>query len=304
MGRTRLRGIEIAGIVLAVESPPGFQWNWPEQGLGELACAPSEPEIHIGVTVGEVVPPQGSPITYSFDGGTFDVDRVGGEWIVAVHGTRQPFERLARFDADFTVGHVVVSPGAVQACAHPLVGPLLDLILIHRLIALGGLVLEGTAVIENGRALALIAGDAGAEQPADVPKSWRRIAAPGQSFTPGSRFALRIEDSRVRVHGLPGRRGAAATALSGRLEAIHLIARSSQMFADTVSGDDAADILLEHVYAPVHDPDCTERLMTAAARVASRVPVMRLGMPEEQRVVPFAWGKRRAALGFAPPPVG
>lgn len=302
MARTRLRGIELAGIRMAVESPPAFSWNWPERGLAALACAPTEADVYVGVTVGDAALPRDlDAVTYSFDGGTFDVGRAGPEWVIAVHGRRQRCERIARFGGDWSEGEIVVAPSVVERCEHPLAGPVLDLILIQRIIGAGGLVVEGTAMVEDGRALALIAAQGTGVAAGDASRGWQRVAAPGRTFTPGERFALVVREDSVRVHGLPGPYGHPATGVSGRLDAIHVVSRSSRMFADTLSGEIAASVLLEHAFAPVHDPACAEQLMAAAARTTARVPVMRLGLPEEERVVPFAWGRRQASLGFAPP---
>ena len=76
------------------------------------------------------------------------------------------------------------------------------------------------------------------------------------------------------------------------------------MYAERLANESAAGELLQHVYAPVHDPECTERLMEAASGVARLVPVMKLVLPEEDRVVPFTWGQRQAALAFSAPAIG
>jgi len=301
MARTRLRGIELAGIKLAVQSPPEFEWDWPEQDLAALSVAASDPDVYVGVSVSAVNVPDWDPITYSYESGTFDIGQVDGDWVIAVHGRRHRFERVARFDKSFSVGEVAISPGAVTRCAHPLAGPLLDVILLHRVIAEGGLVLTGKAVIENGRAMAFLGfDDVETTEPAGV-RSRRAGAAESRRNTPGNRFAIRIQDDQVRVHGLTGANTALEPGVSARLDAVHVVTQSRDVYADPLPAEDATTELLQYVYAPVHDPDRAESLMLAAAQLAEQVPVMRLGMPEEKRVVPFAWGQRHAALAFALP---
>lgn len=290
---------------LAVESPPGFPWDWPARGLARLACAPVDPEVYVGVTIGQVVPPAWDPITYSFDGGTFDVGRVADEWWVAIHRSDQRFERVARFNRSFSEGVVTINPAAVETCRHPLDGPLLDLLLIHRIIGEGGLVLSGTAIVDRGRALAILSPeDERVDATRPTLRAWLRKDADGSVQTPGTRFCVRMRDGVPRVYGLPGSHGHPAAAVSARLDAIHLLVRSSQVVADPVDVDEAVHELIQHACAPVHAADMAEQLLGAAATIGREVPMLRLGVPVEKRVVPFDWGHREASLGFARPMPG
>jgi hypothetical protein len=236
MGRTRLRGIELAGIKLAVQSPPEFEWDWPEQDLAALSVAASDPDVYVGVSVSAVNVPDWDPITYSYESGTFDIGQV-----------------------------------------------------------------DGKAVIENGRAMAFLGFDDVETTESEGVRSRRTGGAESRRNTPGNRFAIRIQDDQVRVHGLTGANTALEPGVSARLDAVHVVTQSRDVYADPLPAEDATTELLQYVYAPVHDPDRAESLMLAAAQLAERVPVMRLGMPEEKRVVPFAWGQRHAALAFALP---
>jgi len=305
MGRTRLRGIELSGTRVAVEAPPQYAWDWPSRGLAQLACAPVEPDVYIGVSVGVISPPEWDPITYSYDGGTFDVGRVGDEWWVAIHRAGRRFERVARFDRTFREGDITISPDAIANCRHPLDGPLFDLLLTHRLIVDGGMVLSGRAVVESGRAMALLTpGDAcagGSEAPSNsAPRRGRARVAE----TPGGRFGLRIRDGVVRVHGLPGSSGHPGAAVSGRLDAIHVLTRSRHVFAEPIDTEESIHELVQHACAPLHAPDMAEQLLEAAAAIGASVPVLKVGVPEEKRVVSFDWSRRETALGFALPILG
>jgi hypothetical protein len=295
MGRTRLRGIELAGMRIAVEAPPGYAWEWPARGLQRLACAPVEPDVYVGVTIDSLTPPDWDPITYSYEGGTFDVGRVGDDWWVAVHGNGRRFERVARFDRHFGEGVVTLSPEAAQGSGHPLDGPLFDLLLTHRVIGRGGLVLCGSAIVERGRALALLCADAEALPRGGGP------GAHGSVRTPGSRFAVRMRDGVARIYGMPGTHGHPGAAISARLDGIHLVTRAERVFAEPVTGEDAVHELVQHACAPVHAPEVADQLLDAAARIGESVPMLRVGVALEQRVVPFDWSRREAALGFAAP---
>jgi len=305
MGRTRLRGIEISGVRLAVEAPPAYAWDWPARGLAQLACAPVDAEVYVGVSIGFLSPPDWDPITYSYEGGTFDVGRVGDEWWVAVHGGGHRYARVARFDRRFSEGEVTIAPVALEHCRHPLDGPLLDLLLVHRIIDEGGLVLSGTAVVDAGRALAVLAPGATATDARGAGlQGWMRADPARTVETPGARFAVRLRDGMSRVFGLPGPHGHPGARVSGRLDGIHLLTRADRLFADPVCVEEATHELLQHACAPLHAPDMAEQLLVAAAAIGEAVPMLRLGVPEEKRVVSFDWTRREAAHGFALPVLG
>jgi hypothetical protein len=298
MARTRLRGIKLAGISIAVESPPALTWDWPAEGLGELSCASLEAEVYIGVSVADFPVPCWDPITYAFDRGTFDIGRVADEWWVAVHGAKRRFERLARFNSRFSEGEVWVSPAALDSITHPMEGPLLDILLTHRIIDQGGLVVSGTAIVEKGRACALL----GALASGDSLNTYASEAGlEDVATTPGDRFAIRIAEGQARVHGLPGIGTTAGLDVQGPLRSIHIVGPSETVLIEKMDREVAMGELLQHVYAPVHAPEQTDRLMDLISELTGSISIMRLGQPEEQRVVPFVWGRARAALAFALP---
>jgi hypothetical protein len=304
MGRTRLRGFELGGVRLAVEVPSGFAWDWPESWPCELACAPHDPEVYVGVRVGATSVPRFDAIAYSCEGVSFEIGRAGQDWVVAVHG-REPFERVARFDDSFREGEVVISPRALSSGAsgpeHPLQNPLADLIVMHRVIRSGGLVLRGSALFRNGSALVFLgAGEPPVDPPA--PRSGAKLAS---RLLARDQVVLRSEGHGIRVYGTPWRTGAVVGApISASLEALYVV-RSSHtgISARQLESEGALSELLNHAFAPVHDTGIAERQLEAARGVVERVPLLMLESPErtQERVICFAWGQRQAALGFAPP---
>ena len=298
MGRTCLRGIELAGLRLAVESSEEFNWACSGAGLENLSSVATEPDIHVGVRFGEISSPRWDPVTYSFDGGTFDVGRVGDEWWVAVHAQGRRYERLARFDRDFSQGDVTLAAGMQRGLRHPLEGPLLEWLITHALIERGGLILAGSAMLDSGSALALLS--AGSQ---DVGAPCEGSAWDGAApiLTPGPRFAVHPVGDHFRVHGLPGLSGVGDSALGGRLRAIHVLDSAQVAQMQPLEAHDAVEAVLSCASAPVHAPELTEKILTTAACVASCVPVTRLGFPQEQPVMSFAWGCPETSLGFATP---
>jgi hypothetical protein len=253
------------------------------------------------------------PFVYACDGRTFEVGRAGRDWVIAVHG-RDRYERVARFDERFEEGEVVVSPALAAQRRYPLEHPLDELVLVHRLAREGGLILLGSVVIREGRALAFVGQDSATREPeaeSGLPpgsparehlasgRGWRRL---GDPLLAPNHLVLRIADLGVRVYGTPWQaRSGLASPASARLDAVHVIRPAKAVYAERLHGAAACSELLAHVIAPVHDPESPDRLLRVVEQVARRVSVTRLGMPEENRVVPFTWGQRHAALAFAPP---
>jgi hypothetical protein len=299
MGRTRLRGIELAGIRVAIEVPPNLGPRSLQRNPHQPECSPLDPDLYVGVRVGSTAFPACDSVLYSSAGVTFEIGRHAGDWVVAIHG-REPFERVARFDSGFSEGEVVIRVGRGLETPDPLAYPLDELIVLHRIGREGGMVLRGSMVLHDGRALVFIGPRRLLRRaPAVSGSGWKRL---GREILDGDRVALRPLHRGVRVHSLGRQTGAAESPPpSARLDAIHAIESSRAVFAERLDEAAAASEILAHAFAPVHDPEGVDRLGTIALVLSRRVPVLRLGLPEERRVVPFTWGQRQAALAFSPP---
>jgi hypothetical protein len=301
MGRMRLRGIELAGIRVAVEAPAGAPWIERADGLEPYACSANEPDVYIGVRIADPFFPPGESIVYSSRGRTFEVARRGDDWWIAVHG-RERNERVVRFDTSVNEGEVTIHPRAASRISHPLCHPLDELLTVHATARSGGIVMRGTAVGRDGRALVfsgpLPSGNTPALMPACVESGWRPVA----SADIESCVALRFDAAGIEVHGMPRIGSLSAEApIRARLDAVHLIERSSAVYSFTLDPGEAAEELLRHFFVPVHDPELASRMAEGALKLVRSLPVTRLGLPEEDRLVPFTWGRRRTALAFAPP---
>jgi len=299
MARTRLKGVRLAGFQVAIEVPPQLSWQWPTATLASLACSPTSPDLYIGVRVGEIAVPTWDPIAYSFDGGGFEIGRIGSDWGALVTGRGGRKERFARVDSGFREAEICVSPELAAQSVYPLAEPLDDLLLLHRIVRAGGLVVEGSAILSEGGALAFLGADCA---PHDRIGARARPADRAHASISGGRIVLRPGPDGIRLYSAPWTRGTDRMAVeSARLEAIHVVTRSRSVFAERLRVESACAELLHHVYAPVHDPESALPLMEIARSVVARVPLLKLGLPEERRVIPFGWGQREAALAFAPP---
>jgi len=296
MARTRLRGIELGGSRVAIEVPASVEWNWPEARYEPFVCAPEEAQVYVGVRVGAApaVPPDG--VVYQSASHRFEVAERGDDWLVAVWGP-DGLERTALFDAGFCEGEVILSPQAAASGIAPLEHPLAELLVLHRTVRAGGLVLRSSLVAEANRGLLFLGGTSpSAAEP-------QGLQSPSVTEALESRQLVVLQTPEgVRAVGTPWTQCAG---LSGRftvhLNGIHSIRPARAVFADRLDRDDAVTELMEQAVAPIHDPLCAGRCFDAAAAIIERVPVVRLGLPQGERA-PLAVGSAcETELAFSPP---
>jgi hypothetical protein len=300
MSRTRLRGIELAGTRVAVEVPSGLDWAWQGDRYEPFVRSPEGAEVYVGVRVGAAPELPSGAFVYQSATHRFEIAERGDDWLIAVHGPAG-LERTAIFDDAFREGEVVLSPRAAEEGISPLAHPLDELMVLHRVTRAGGLVLRASMVLRDDRALVFL----GAAQPADPGRRSFRKQAPQRLG--GERVVLlpRLGFEGVRAIGCPWTRDPElARPFSARVDAVHSIQTAHAVFADRLDRDSALGELLDHAFAPIHDPRCAEVLFDAAAGLVDELPLLRLGLPEEKRVIPFTWGRSDAAVAFAPPFVG
>ena len=298
MERTGFRVIEWAGLSIEVESAEDLAWDWSGCGLEERACSGSEVDIRVGVCCGEISPPHWDPITYSFDGGSFDVDLVDGQWWVAVHAQGRRFERLARFNRGLTEGEVVIAQGLECGLVHPLDGPVLDWLVTHAIMERGGLVLQGSAILESGTAFAMLNAHPGAAGMGFEGSNWDGSAP---VMTPGSRFAITPVGEGFRVDALEPGSTQRGGSFQGELKAIHLVDHAARAGMDILDVQTGMEAVLSCVCAPIHAPELADRILTAVARLVARVPVARDTQTETQSPALFSWGSAQSQMGFARP---
>lgn len=299
MGRSKLRGIEMAGVRLSIEVPSNLNWEWPNEELRALACVPSDADVEIGVRVATPQPPRGEVFRYESRGIRFEIGWEGESFAVAIHG-KSGLERAARFDADFRQGEIVVAPERALQASYPLEHPLDELVLLHRLTREGCVIVNGSVSLEGREALLFL--DATDNTPSPLA---------GMSFETrhDSQFVLRpvlehdgISDTRVWVHSTPWKRDRAGLSFErAPLAAVHVLCDDGSAPIERLTDRSAENEILQHVFAPVHDPDTAGRLMEIVGRVVRRTSVLRLCKPHMNREISFNWDTPQAGLGFAPP---
>jgi hypothetical protein len=296
MGRTRLRGIDIGGVLTAIEVPQAYDWNW-EAPRDELPLSsPSGADVHVGVRVGRVDVPKSEGVVYATARGTIEVGRTGDDWWIAVC-ERGRCERVGRFSSDFSVGEIVVCRDFALRQRYPLEHPLDEIVTLHRVLRTGGMLLRGTAVLRDSRALVVL-GSEPAEEIAGFAGQWPRVQC---SLGARDLVVLRRAPGGVRVLGevQHRERGHAPLPTDVPLDAIHVVRRTTRVSAERLQVDDALSCLLDAAVAPIHAGADAERLMEVASEISWQTPVLEMELPKVADAVPFRWGERQAGLGFS-----
>jgi hypothetical protein len=296
VGRTKLRGLEVAGVKLAIEVPSNFEWQWPDRHIESLSCSPLEPDVHIGVRIGETQGPTGETFLYESHGCQFEIGWENECWIVAIHGTRK-CERIARFDSDFRFGEIVISPESALDSRYPLDYPLDELIVLHRLIREGCMVLHGSVSMRGGQALVFLNS---AEDTRGRNKSIHRdngyvVLRPVLDCSAGN-------SGGVWVHTTPwGGQFEASRLFRAPLAGIHILGAGTDEPIERLSGQAAQNEILPHAFAPIHDPNAADRLIEIIGQVVRKTSVIRMNRPDLKRNVSFDWNAPASGMGFAAP---
>jgi len=287
--RTKLRGITVAGLRLAIEAPPSLPWHWPEGALTRFATSAADADLQVGVRIGEVQAPSHRALRYDSGGGIFDVARDGSDFVIALR-IRGVLQRVARFDEGFRCGEVVIAPDSFYAreCYYPLAYPLDELIFLHRIVRDGGLMLHACGILRGGHAL-LFSGPSGAGK-TTLSRLMSRHA--GASVLSDDRVVLRPDgEGEIRIFGTPWHGdGELSSTESAPLRGIHLIRHAPEVLAEPLCGATAAGAVLENAFLPAHDPLGADTALDFVASLVEAVPVIRLGFPNDERVVRYAWG--------------
>jgi len=284
MSRTRLVGVSIADLQIAIEAPPGLPWRLAGEPLAAFAAPIDQVDLHVGVRVGRVDRSRHPLLGQGLGRDRLEVRPLGRGWQI-LQRRRGRVEREARLDADLSEGVVIVDAEAPTArrCGYPLGGALDRWLVRHRLARSGGLLLPACAAVRDGRAT-LFVGPPGAGKTAVA----RSLAEqPGVHVLAHHEVALRIEGTGFRVHATPWSEPAAAG--SARLESIYLLGPGPVPALRSLDGSEAVAALLGAV-PPLDEPGAQEGVLRAVERLAERVPVADVAWTTAEDAGRLAWG--------------
>jgi len=293
MGRTRLRGIELGGIRVAIEVPAHLDWRWPDERCDRFAVAPLGADVHIGVRVAAV--PTFSCRGFVYESAThrFEIAQRADGWAVEVYGSGGR-ERVALFDDGFENGEVILAPSAAADGVAPLAHPLDELVALHRVARLGGLLVRGGLAVRDGRATVFLGGARSAS---------RRDAgsrSPSSQALVGERVVVRVVDDAVRAFAGPWNSPYVASCGRPIVAAINVVHPAHALVAEALDRDAATTELLGCAVAPLHDDRCADRMFDAAAAIVDRVTTLRVGLPEVRRVPGLGWSNGTFASQASP----
>lgn len=275
MGRTRLRGLTIAGIGIGLEVPDICEWDWPEGALGDYASPPHEPEVHVGLRIADVTQADLAGERYSVGAFGFEIARRGDDWLVGLsRGGRR--RQLALFDGEFRVGEVMQSPEWAAERRYPLGAGLDEWIVLQRTVARGGLCVSGRAVARGlGAEVTLGAGAA------SNGRGWC-VATP--SLLGRQTLVLRGEESGLRLFRTPWCGGMdEALAHDVRVLELRCLDDAEAPYREVLDPSEAAEELVGHAVLPLCDERFLERVLRNAKRISEGVGLVRLGRPDLER---------------------
>jgi len=292
MTRTRLRGLEIAGIQIGIEVPETCPWRWPDDVIAQYECLPRDPEVHVGVRVGKVGTDDLQGERYALGSWTFEVARQGEDWVLGLSRAGRR-EQLAFFDKDFRAGEIVVSSEAARRPGYPLQSPLDEWILLHRMVARGGLCLNATASADHGRARVRLGA-------ADGNFLDRWTTPPTTIFGRNTLWVIE-EAGGIRVYRTPwGDAMELQLGAKARILEFCQVEEAERPYRELLDSADAAEILVRHAVVPLCDEGLLERVMRNAQSIGERARVLRLG-EAQQSSAPMAWRSPQLQGGFALP---
>ncbi len=292
MARTQLRGLEIAGIQIGIEVDRNCPWEWPDDVISGYSCLPRNPDVHVGVRTGDVGNADLAGERYALGAWTFEVARDGEDWVLGLSRSGQR-EQLAFFDKEFKAGEIVMSNDAALRHGYPLSSPLDEWIVLHRMVARGGLCLNASALSVQGQARVLLG--------ARDPNSGNRWTTPLTTMLGRNTLWIGEEGGRLLVYRTPW-----GDAMDRQLGAVSrvlefsLVEESERPFREILDPGEAAELLVTHAVVPLCDEGLLERVMRNAQRMGERTRVLRLGEVRTS-FAPMAWQSPQLQGGFAPP---
>ncbi len=293
MARTRLRGLEIGGIQIGIEVPENCDWQWPEGPVSDFQCLPREPEVHVGVRVGEVGCEDLGGERYAIGAWTFEVARRGSDWWLGLsyNGRRA---QLAIFDRDFCTGEVTISRDTARTRTYPLRGPLDEWIVLHRTVARGGLCLTASAVAAEGQAVVRLG--------ALIVPTTNRWLTPSTNLLGRHSILVREERGQLRLFRTPWSESIdPMLGFEARVREFHRAEEAEHPFSEILDANDAADLLVTHAVVPLCDDGLLDQVLHNAQKIAAAARVLEIGKSADPGAAPMAWRSAQLQGAFAPP---
>ncbi len=295
MGRTRIKGLELAGVRMAIEVPSHFSWVGAGAGLGRFECSARDAQIHVGVRIATPRLPTGETLFYETAGRRFEIGKDAGDWEMAVYDAHGRCERSAFFDSSLSQGEVTLSPEAAAQGRLPLDHPLDELLLLHRVVEQGCLVLRGSVVVREGEGMVFLSENGAQEMTHGLAGNSQHLVIRPSRQVDGIK-------QPARVHATPWGAGPPTASLaSAPLSKIYVVRSGGTRPVESLGTSESVGEILQHAFAPLYDPEAADRLFNVVRDVSRQTPVVRMSRPELKHTVPLVWERSEATFGFSLP---
>lgn len=195
--------------------------------------------------------------------------------------------KIARFDADFSHGEVVLDRSALggRGAVYPLEYPLDELMLIHHLARGIGVEIHGCGILQGSGAGYLFAGHSGAGK-STMARLW--IERTGTSVLSDDRVVLRNVDGQFRIYGTPWHGDEPLASPAGApLAGILFLARGEEHQRVPLSPAQAVARLFACSFPPFHSAAGLEFVLQTLQEAAEAVPCEELRFTPRPDVVDF-----------------
>ena len=268
MGRSRRRGVEVAGLSITVDLPASLdcaeRFAEPVGAVAGLSAG----VVQLSARIGAAPDQRTAGFRYETPSHELVVEERAEGWTVVIH-QRGTFERWVSLDRGLRVGEVIVSPRAAQRGVCPIAHPLDELLALHRHTRSGGLLLRGR-VVGCGREGLLVTSPASCRTP--EPTSDRSLVL------------VRPWRDTFWVQAWPwSGPEAASRGRWVRLSAVHTTAVGEGTPVRPLDRDAAAAALLEKVVVPFHDASFPSSVFESAAALVRAVPVVQFQILRSRR---------------------
>jgi hypothetical protein len=234
---------------------------------------------------------------YGLGAWTFEVAPCGDDWLLGLsrRGVRQ---QLARFDREFRNGEILVSREMAEQECFPLRSPLDEWIVLHRTVARGGLVLNGSKSCDGSGSGVPLGSDASGRL-LHHRRATSRMALMGRNTV-----VLREEGAQLRSFRTPWSDFAdPLQSHSGLVADLTIVEETERPYRECLDPDEAAEQLVAHAVIPLCDENLFDRVLYNARRMAEQVTVVRVG-EVAQSVALTEWPPAQLQNAVAPPSLG
>jgi len=280
--------VEIGGITIALlPADDRLRWQW-RGATSRFVVPPREAEVELTIGVLDAPVSHGGELLFD-SGAVWRMFRDGDGFLIecrsAAFGT-EPY-KVARFDASFTRGTILLAPSILRLELNPLDYPL-DEVLIANLLGRGrGVELHSCGIVDRSGRGHLFVGVSGAGK-STTARLWESHSA---GVVSDDRVIVRDDGEMLSIYGTPWH-GEAELSMAAKapLAGVYLLVQSRTNALRELSRADAIAKLFRCSFPPFHDQEAVAFTLQMLERIVDRVPVRELHFTREPGSVELILG--------------